>query len=347
MNKNTINILLLIISISFCYFILEITSAIIISNQEKQMSLVWDENHFPNMKYQVLDNNMMYRILPNSNFTANGKIESINSLGLRNQELKEKEKNEIKILILGDSVTFGTGVNSEETYPQILEELLNNNNPKYKFSVINSGVPGYNTIQESAFFEKYHKIINPNIVILSFVENDFEIGTDSYLNETSEKLMHMRIQGSKKTPMILPLGNQINIFLMKKSKFFVLLNEILAKLIDKEEASIFTQNSIYYKDYEETKSAIQNIKRISLKENYKFFIIIFPSTKYKFSSYPNLGWVQNIKKIANEKEIKIFDLIDYLKEYNVKKIRYDKGAHLNKKGHKIVAEKIYEILRIE
>lgn len=49
---------------------------------------------------------------------------SVNSLKLRDIEIKPKEANEYRILCLGDSFTFGLGVNDNETYPRILEQIL-------------------------------------------------------------------------------------------------------------------------------------------------------------------------------------------------------------------------------
>src|SRR3989344_3134093 len=63
----------------------------------------------------------------------------INNLGLRDTNYNPKLNSNIKkILILGDSMTFGYGVEQEESYPEILETLLGKD-----YTVINSGVGGY------------------------------------------------------------------------------------------------------------------------------------------------------------------------------------------------------------
>lgn len=51
----------------------------------------------------------------------------INSRGFRDYEYTiEKPQNTYRIIVLGDSFTFGLGVELNETYPKLLEESINN-----------------------------------------------------------------------------------------------------------------------------------------------------------------------------------------------------------------------------
>lgn len=66
-----------------------------------------------------------------------------NSAGFRNER---ELVNENIILFVGDSFTFGSGVDEEFHYSHIFDTLLNWNGRK--FNVHNAGVPGYSTINE-------------------------------------------------------------------------------------------------------------------------------------------------------------------------------------------------------
>ena len=71
---------------------------------------------------------------------------SINSDGFRDKEYPlEKSKNTFRIIILGDSVTSGFGVENNESYPEILEAKLNALNNGINYEVLNFGVWGYGT----------------------------------------------------------------------------------------------------------------------------------------------------------------------------------------------------------
>ena len=93
----------------------------------------------------------------------------INSKGLRDSEYAyEKEAGLTRILILGDSFTWGYGVEKKEIFTEKLEKMLGAN-----FEVINAGVTGYGTDQELIFLEREGLKYHPDIVILAFASNDF------------------------------------------------------------------------------------------------------------------------------------------------------------------------------
>ena len=71
---------------------------------------------------------------------------STNSHGLRGAELAAKGTRK-RILAVGDSTTFGLGVNDEEAWPAQLEQLLNARGPEPQYEVLNAGVTGYTAFQ--------------------------------------------------------------------------------------------------------------------------------------------------------------------------------------------------------
>lgn len=97
---------------------------------------------------------------------------SINSLGYRGRDISpQKSPGTIRILCLGDSVTFGDFVNNNETYPHHLQALFEEN--LMPVEVINAGVGG-TTIVDHLYFLRKSMEIQPDIVILTFSENDID-----------------------------------------------------------------------------------------------------------------------------------------------------------------------------
>jgi len=97
---------------------------------------------------------------------------NINSDGLRDMEYPVLRDNKYRIIFLGDSLTFGWGVEQEDTFQYILEESLNANRPT---EIINFGTGNYNTEQEvNLFIEKGLKY-KPDKVVLFYFINDAEI----------------------------------------------------------------------------------------------------------------------------------------------------------------------------
>jgi len=101
-------------------------------------------------------NNIYYKVYPYSIFRMNDKNlevkkynDKINSYGFRDDEFSKliNDKYDYRIICVGGSTTFGTGVNNYMfSYPKQLEQFLNNNNfMNKKFQVINGGIPFYTT----------------------------------------------------------------------------------------------------------------------------------------------------------------------------------------------------------
>lgn len=99
-----------------------------------------------------------------------------NALGLRDDELAAtKNENEIRILLIGDSVVAGFEVQRQQTLEFQLQTLLQQRFPEKKIEVINAGVRGYGTDQELLYLIKRGLALHPDVVVLGFVPaNDLE-----------------------------------------------------------------------------------------------------------------------------------------------------------------------------
>ncbi|MCR4324743.1 MAG: SGNH/GDSL hydrolase family protein [Candidatus Curtissbacteria bacterium] len=102
-----------------------------------------------------------------------------NSQGIRGREISlEKPQNTYRILLLGDSMTFGWGVNEEETFAKVLENNLNTwskeSNLDTNFEVINAGFTGGKTLDSYyVFLNEMGLKYKPDLVVLNlFPYND-------------------------------------------------------------------------------------------------------------------------------------------------------------------------------
>lgn len=116
---------------------------------------------------------VVYELKPNLSVEFQSKPVSTNSLGMREVEVSvEKSPGTQRIVGLGDSIMFGWGVEKGETYLSILAEQLNKKTPT---EALNFAVPGYNTAMETSLFEKRAKSFAPDVIIVQFVNNDFDV----------------------------------------------------------------------------------------------------------------------------------------------------------------------------
>jgi len=94
--------------------------------------------------------------------------------------IETKPPGRVRLLFLGDSLTFGEGVRDADVYPQVTTEILNRwvldgrFSSGTSFEAINMGVSGYNTRQSLYALEHWGTQFSPDIVILGYALNDTE-----------------------------------------------------------------------------------------------------------------------------------------------------------------------------
>ena len=101
----------------------------------------------------------------------------INSLGVRGGDPAPKAQDEHRVLVLGDSFTYGAGVATEEAFPAVLDELAR---AAGRERFLNAGTPSYGTLRELAWLEAFGDELELDEVLLAvFVGNDFTDNADT------------------------------------------------------------------------------------------------------------------------------------------------------------------------
>ena len=135
---------------------------------EKQLGEIIQPSTWPDV---------IYELAPDMNVTFRRKTLTTNKRGFRNPTVTpaEDDENTIRIVGLGDSVMFGWGVEDGAPYLRRLEDHLRETYPGRAWHVVNAAVPGYNTSMEVATLKSRLLVENPELVIIDFVRNDFQL----------------------------------------------------------------------------------------------------------------------------------------------------------------------------
>lgn len=253
---------------------------------------------------------------PNTEAMIMGELVKINSKGLRDKEyVFEKPKADYRILVLGDSITFGFGVSAEQRFSDLLSQKINANAKKVE--VINTGVGNYNTEQQLAYLKNEGLRYNPDEVLLAFYINDLE--------KTQKKEDH---------------------FLARNFMTYIFLKSFVVNW------SYGNQSGQDYESYYKSLYTSANLDRFaSLLDELKF-LLDSKNIKLKVVMIPELHNLQahefkkeyeQITKILQSKSIPVvntkfdFDDTQVQKYYWVAK----DDAHPNSEAHQIIAESIF------
>ncbi len=145
---------------------------VVLRAQEPGPFTLWDER--PYTPHETL----RHVHIPGFEGRWDGSWYDINSLGQRGPELRlgDPEK-EFRVVALGDSCTFGKGVDEDVSWPRQLEALLSvgldTGQSKRIPKVANLGVNGYSGKSYMRMFDLHGKQLEPDLVVIGYNLNDF------------------------------------------------------------------------------------------------------------------------------------------------------------------------------
>ena len=247
------------------------------------------------MKRAVPDPNLSFVHEPNTHAFLMGQDVKINSLGLRDREIPlTKSPGTYRILVLGDSTTFGWGVSFDDTASKILEKKLNAQQiPGYeRFEVINAGVGNYDTVQEVTYYKTRGRELHPDMVILVYFINDPE-----------------------------PVPRQKSIWLIDRSYLVAFLTNRLDGVLRKTGkrpgwkdyyASLYDDNK---PGYQACKAALLDLAATTRENNTKLIVALLPELHEINNGYPFTTEHQKIKDVVTPTGVPVLDLIDGLKNH--------------------------------
>lgn len=94
----------------------------------------------------------------------------INDNGRRDSTPATGDSLAVRVLVLGDSFTFGDGNAEGDVWTAVMERALTARGRRV--DVVNAGVEGYDTRSEALYLEELEAGVRPDVVVLGFLAND-------------------------------------------------------------------------------------------------------------------------------------------------------------------------------
>jgi len=148
-------------------------------DQRAMREVAKSQHHSPLAHIINLSSNLklVFELQPDLDMLFGHRVLRTNKHGMRADYDHEVDKPEgtFRIVGIGDSGMFGWGVDQGEEYMAVLQRNLNARGNGVRYEVLNLGVPGYNTQLEVEKLEYKGLAFGPDIVLVGWSENDFQL----------------------------------------------------------------------------------------------------------------------------------------------------------------------------
>jgi hypothetical protein len=369
----------LLAGIVIALVVAEILTRLLVEEQMVQLEL-------QNLHRVSENENILYEMRPESYLRFFYKAENewieykINSLGFRDDEVTpEKLPETFRILVVGDSVSYGIRVNHPFVYSERLEHYLNarSKNPSLRYEVVNASVCGWNTFNEVSFIGATGIKLDPDIIILQFHPNDVDnpsghLGTtavyhfhempaeyfpDPDVPERSENIFTRKARDFSMLEVTKWFGKKYSKF----CRFFIrryLIWQARAQAKIRKDMTKWFSNCLWIlferksPEWDWLKRRCEELQRISQERNVPV-VVLMPPLSYQLNSKED--YETKVPEIVSELfthyGFKPLDLLPYFAKasYDDQFFYYlrDDASHWNKWGHNMVAEILYDFLRKE
>ena len=114
---------------------------------------------------------------PDTTFAYNRKLVRTNALGMRERDYSlEKPEGVFRVVLLGDSYVFGSGVAAEERFGERLAEALRLGSDGREVEALHLGVNSWNLVAASTYLRRQLGLLRPDLVVQVTVRNDLDDG---------------------------------------------------------------------------------------------------------------------------------------------------------------------------
>lgn len=297
-----------------------------------------------------------------------------NNLGFRedSKTTVEKEPGQTRIVFIGDSLTFGQGVKTQEAFPKQVEKMLKQQNipsETINASIIGSGLDWYYLTLKERILP-----LKPDSVVIGFyLGNDLsdldyftwkEIDNDGLPQKLTTPYEYIDADGSRRfanTP------KRYRVLVLRDLHSFIFLTEKVAGLPDIATEIAFTGSvcmlnpdcSELDQQIIKAQTLFQGMKKLAAKHNITLIVAILP---WELQLSRNLTRLSQSSVVVSSKEkrhflsdrfvtffteqqIRYVDVLEAFDAYQGnKQVFYPIDKHWTKEGHRIAAEAISQAL---
>ncbi len=310
-----------------------------------------DPTRQPQIVYQF-DPELRYVLSPNQRGWIDDGFVTTNALGFRGGDVASpKPAGRVRIVAIGDSLTFGWGVNDGETFCSRLAQLVGARFPGRDFDVVNLAVGGYNTRQEVGLLRRNVSRLQPDMVLVGLYSNDIPEAFDDkgaaadngqaprvlHLNPAPTSWMDAHIRKSR----ALYLGGRVFKRVSQKGEWgrsgFSMELDLLSGR-DSADLDIAWQR---------VAQQLDELHRMATSNGFSVAVVMLPPREQVKGAYANAQYQTRARAIAERLGFLVVDPLPALaagaSNADTLYIPYDRN-HPSAAGHRVIAQAIFDTL---
>ncbi len=320
---------------------------------------------------RVPDPVLHHSFIPGSKTVMNSqefKVEyRINKIGLRDKEVGPKKPGVFRILVVGDSVVEGWGVELKESWVKQLEKKLNESFGEGKFEVINGGVASYSPFLYYLFLKKKGLELRPDLVIMMMdmgdPSDDYDYSRQAVFSSFGEPKAcpggYYREKGLKR------FLSYFSLSLRRTFRLYLILDYLFSKgekgVQEGFRPMLFGIRSTesWEKAWSLSKKYILLSRDLLKKKGIPMVFTVCPPAflvgdeewregrrllNFNLEGVNFEKMFTDFKEFAYENRLPYIELLSFLQSYPEHPLYYSYDIHPNPVGHRVIAERIFEEL---
>lgn len=297
---------------------------------------------YPQEMYDV-DPELGHVLRPEQTAYTHDRVVRTNSQGLRAPEIAPRPaRGTLRVLALGDSQTFGNGLDLSETWPQQLEQRLQAARGD-RWEVVNAGIPGTDTWQHEILLRRLLAALHPHAVVLALYVNDV--------------VPRNNPRGGAQASTLNNTWGKHLIYLLKRSSviswaYYVLLpsyERVFAGDNSVEEAVLSGKSDPgAERGWRQVEHSLTEMKELCDAHGVGLLVTILPRRDQVSGHHPGRAYNERVRKIAESHGIALIDVLPSLSaEYRVHrdKLFIPWDGHNSANANQVISARIAEVLK--
>lgn len=248
----------------------------------------------------------------------------------RTTPFPKKRENTFRIMVLGDSMTYGQGVKESETYSNILQDHLQK---EFDIEILNLGVCGHGSEDILHELKKFTPTLIPDLIIYGICTNDFN-PSQKMVKVTNQKKFHIPISFSTKK------------FLIDKFRTAKLLKKMYAKLMLISGIHVSYKKEIKTNFVQKKSRFEEDLIKMSQYVKSKKLPPIITMVLTPLPKFPLDKLIKSAEEIAERAGMTLIPSKNYNQKYSNHNFAVSEwDGHPNVKAHQIFANNLYQHIR--